>query len=286
MALEVLYDYLDGLAALPHAEWADERRACSPRSSTPSASPYLDPGGPTGVSDGHRRSSQPRSLRGLALLPRAAALLPTMRNAAQRGAEGQLRSHAVAREGREQLEQWAHGAAIGSDLAWPEFAAGAAASVLAVHALIVAAADARTTALAAREIDRAYLMISAISTMLDSVNDYQRDLETGRPRAVDWYDAADPAQQDREPHRRALTCNAHPPWGAPCDGRGGRDRLLHLAAGGARRACSCGRKTGAARSSRDPLANAWGDARMAPRQAPAGASSTSGHRGVRGGSLR
>ena len=137
-----------------------------------------------------------------------------MRNAAHRTAEGQLRSHAIAREGRGQLEQWARSAAIGSDLAWPEFAAGAAASVLAVHALIVAAADERTTALAAREIDRAYLMISAISTMLDSVNDYQRDLATGRPRAVDWYDSADPAQRITSLARRALARTARIPHGA------------------------------------------------------------------------
>ena len=205
--------------------------------------PARRPGASAGVGDGGYAAELASEVsRGLALLPRASALLPTMRNAAHRTAEGQLRSHAVAREGRGQLEQWARSAAIGSDLAWPEFAAGSAASVLAVHALIVAAADERTTALAAREIDRAYLMISAISTMLDSVNDYQRDLATGRPRAVDWYDSADPAQPITSLARRALCTRRRSPRGAlACDGHGGRDRLLHVAAGGARRARTTGR---------------------------------------------
>lgn len=214
VALEVLYDYLDGLAALARTEgsWEDEALFASfvDAFGQPAARPRGSAGGGDGGYAGELASAV---RRGLALLPRASALLPTMRNAARRTAEGQLRSHAVAREGRGQLEGWARSAATGSDLAWPEFAGGAAASVLAVHALIAAAADERTTALAAREIDRAYLMISAISTMLDSVNDYQRDLETGRPRAVDWYDAADPAQQIASLARRALARTARIPTG-------------------------------------------------------------------------
>jgi tetraprenyl-beta-curcumene synthase len=214
VALEVLYDYLDGLAALPRAQG-------SPEAATLFA-PFVEAFGqpdarPCATScagdDGYAAELASTISGGLRLLPRASALMPTMRNAAQRTAEGQLRSHAVAREGRRQLEEWARSASIGSGLAWPEFAAGAAASVLAVHALIVAASDERTSALAAREIDGAYLMISAISTMLDSVNDYQRDLETGRPRAVDWYDRADPAEQITSLARRALARTASIPHG-------------------------------------------------------------------------
>jgi hypothetical protein len=55
--------------------------------------------------------------------------------------------------------------------------------VLAVHALIAAAGDPQTTPAQARAIDTAYLSISALSTMLDSIIDYEHDLDTGRP----WY---------------------------------------------------------------------------------------------------
>ncbi len=66
---------------------------------------------------------------------------------------------------------------------WREWLAGAVASVLAVHALIAAAADQRTTPLQAAAIGEAYLSISALSTMLDSIIDYEHDVGTASP----WY---------------------------------------------------------------------------------------------------
>ena len=205
VALEVLYDYLDGLAAsaprgvddgrrlfaeflgafMQERQEARERRACA----------HDDP---------YAAELAAEIARGLRELPRAGLLLPVIRAAAARTAEGQIRSHALPTHGREQLERWARNAAEGSGLRWPEFAAGAAASVLAVHALVVAGADERTTAQDAHEIDAAYLTISAVSTMLDSVNDYRRDIATGRPRAVDWYDGADVAPHIASLARRSL----------------------------------------------------------------------------------
>jgi hypothetical protein len=67
--------------------------------------------------------------------------------------------------------------------------AGAVSSVLAVHALIAAAADIRSTPAQAAAIDSAYLSISALSTMLDSVIDYEQDSASGDAWYVRHYDS-------------------------------------------------------------------------------------------------
>lgn len=59
--------------------------------------------------------------------------------------------------------------------------------MLSVHALIAAAADERTTALEAREIDAVYLSICSLSTMLDSLIDYERDHQAGQPGYLRYY---------------------------------------------------------------------------------------------------
>jgi tetraprenyl-beta-curcumene synthase len=77
-----------------------------------------------------------------------------------------------------------------------EFLAGAASSVLAVHALIAAAADERTTPEEANEIDATYLSICALSTMLDSLIDYQRDAQAGQVGYIRYYDDHDTLARD------------------------------------------------------------------------------------------
>jgi tetraprenyl-beta-curcumene synthase len=108
---------------------------------------------------------------------------------AARCAEGQVRVHAAPRAGEAQLEEWARAQAAGTALEWREFMAGAVSSVLAVHALIAAAANARTTPAQAAAIDSAYLSISALSTMLDSAIDYERDNARGEAWYVRHYDS-------------------------------------------------------------------------------------------------
>ena len=81
--------------------------------------------------------------------------------------------------------------AAGTDLRWREFFAGAAASVVAAHALIAAAADERTTCLDAMRIDATYLSISSLVTSLDSLIDYELDVSTGKPAHVQHYEDQD-----------------------------------------------------------------------------------------------
>ena len=115
----------------------------------------------------------------LSRLPAAAAVAAVARESAARCAQAQLLGHAAARAGTAELELWATREATDTALGWPEYLAGAAASVLAVHALIAAAADARTTPVDAAQIDAAYLSIGAL-TMLDSLIDRDADIATGQ----------------------------------------------------------------------------------------------------------
>jgi tetraprenyl-beta-curcumene synthase len=125
----------------------------------------------------------------LAGLPAWSAVADTARRSAARCAEAQVRVHAAPRAGAAQLEEWARTQAAGTVLQWREFMAGAVSSVLSVHALIAAAADARTTDAEAAAIDSAYLSISALSTMLDSAIDYEADSARGEAWYVRHYDS-------------------------------------------------------------------------------------------------
>jgi tetraprenyl-beta-curcumene synthase len=211
VALEVLYDYLDGLAALPSLDALRDGEEIF----RPFVAAFAEPddeaaaaGGDDGQEPSYAIELARAVQRGLAHLPASRALLPAMRSAARRTAEGRIRSHATRDHGEAQLEAWATRAAVGSGLEWPEFAAGAAASVLAVHALIAAAADERSTAADGADIEGAYLTISAVSTMLDSANDYERDMSTRRPIAIDWYGEVDIPASIASLARRSLAHTA------------------------------------------------------------------------------
>ncbi len=121
-------------------------------------------------------------------------------HSAERCAEAQVLIHAAARGGIAGLERWARREASGTSLGWREYLAGAGASVLAVHALIAAAADARTTHRDAEAIDAVYLSIGAL-TMLDSLLDREEDIATGQLGYVQYYD--DPELMARARGRRA-----------------------------------------------------------------------------------
>jgi hypothetical protein len=83
--------------------------------------------------------------------------------------------HAASQLGTTQLEDWGRNEAEGSGLDWREFVAGAASSVLVLHALIAAAANPRTTPEAAAQIEEAYLPACVVLTLLDGLVDYDRD---------------------------------------------------------------------------------------------------------------
>jgi tetraprenyl-beta-curcumene synthase len=220
VAYEVMYDYLDGLTERPTSDPLRDGRELY-RAFTDAITPGSE-------ADNGYYSSRPVDDGGylkelvavvrevLARLPATDAIALSVTRAAARCAEAQVRAHAVPRLGTAQLEQWALSEVAGTPLRWREFLAGAASSVLAVHALIAAAADKRTTPAEAEEIDTTYLSICALSTMLDSLVDYQRDLTAGQAGYIRYYtdhdllarDLADAARRAVE-HAAPLRSGAH-----------------------------------------------------------------------------
>lgn len=211
VALELLYDYLDGLSERPHTDPLGEGKrlyaafigALDPSVDLFGADPYL------------RELGQ--AVRGaLAQLPASEAIAPFAQRCATRGAQAQIHMHATPTLGAAQLGEWARGEAHGSTLQWREFAAGAACSVLALHALIAAAADPRTTPAQAQAIDTAYLLTGAMVTLLDGVVDQEHDAATGTHSYAGLYE--DPAllaqalalaAREASHHARELHNGAH-----------------------------------------------------------------------------
>jgi tetraprenyl-beta-curcumene synthase len=190
--LQVMYDYLDGLSEEPAPDpLANGRRLFSSFtvSLTPGESDPVDYYAFARDRDdgGYLEALVVACRQAFASLPAAAAVAPVAHEAARRCGEAQSRTHAALSLGTEQLSEWATEQARGTGLAWWEYTAGATASILSVHALIAAAADPRATAAAAADLDRAYLYVSAISTLLDSVIDYRHDLEEGDHSFIGYY---------------------------------------------------------------------------------------------------
>ena len=203
VALEILFDYLDGLTESPS-------RAC-PGDGECLFGAFTDAVAPAVQRRGDYYRHHPcRDMSGyldelvctvrfaLEGLPGTVKLSDLLRRVATRSGEAQLRIHALSLTGSAQLQRWATVNAAGTSLDWREFLAGAASSVLGVHALIAAAADHRTTYAQALKIDRAYLSISVLPTVLDSLVDYELDTASGRPGYVRLY-------EDREVLQRRLS---------------------------------------------------------------------------------
>jgi len=115
----------------------------------------------------------------IAPLPALASVQRSLLAAAQRCIEAQAHMHAASAIGEGPVREWAIRAAEGGPLNWREHLAGAASSVLAMHALIAAAADPCTTERDALALDELYLCIGVMSTTLDSVVDREQDIESG-----------------------------------------------------------------------------------------------------------
>jgi tetraprenyl-beta-curcumene synthase len=200
IAYEVMYDYLDGLteqpAANPLNDGHDLYRAFTDAIATdyqPTGSYYTSR---AADDDGYLQELAHVVRRALARLPSTPAISQAAARAAARCSEAQIRAHAVPALGTPQLEQWARTQAQDTPLGWQEFLAGAASSVLAVHALIAAAAQKHTTPWDAAEIDTTYLSICALSTMLDSLIDYQRDTHAGQAGYLRYYNNHDQLAKD------------------------------------------------------------------------------------------
>ena len=247
VALELLFDYLDGLTERPSAdplrdggrlfEAYTDAIAPGAESVAHNLGSELDdrahreaPPAKRG-GDRHREDSRGEDSRwedggylqalsdavwvALARLPAAGAIAQVARASAARGAQAQVRMHAAPRLGAGQVEQWARSEAEGTGLQWRELLAGAASSVLAVHALIAAAADPRTTPAQAGEIASAYLSTCVLLTLLDGLVDHEQDTRadgTGRLGYISFYKDRDELSQtlDGATRRAAMQARALP----------------------------------------------------------------------------
>jgi tetraprenyl-beta-curcumene synthase len=200
VALQVLFDLLDGLTERPSrdplgdgerlfAVFIDAVRAPERIASLPDAR------------DGYLNELSIAASEALARLPAAAAVSQAATASAERAAEAQIRMHAAAVLGSGQLRSWSEAQALGTGLGWREMAAGAASSVLVLHALAAAAADARTTPAQAADIEGAYLSICVLLTLLDSLTDHEQDSDVGEPGYISLY-------EDRQLLAKSLTATA------------------------------------------------------------------------------
>jgi len=189
VALEVMYDYLDGLGERPSSDPLGEGEGLFQ-----AFTGVFDMHGSHDVdhhelaADGGYLDELAEAVRSsLAQLPTASAIVEVARASAERSAQAQTRMHAAPALGTAQLEEWATDRAQGTALEWRELLAGAASSVIALHALIAAAGEERTTSAEASALDAVYLSISALSTMLDSLIDRRDDASTGAGEFIAHY---------------------------------------------------------------------------------------------------
>jgi len=222
VALEVMYDYLDGLTERPTPDPVANGRLLF-KAFTDALDPSADLEEdyyrhcPSQADGGYLRELATTVKDALVCLPATNALAPAMLRAASRCAEAEVLTHAAAFTSSSQVEGWASPAerwaretANGSGLEWREYLAGAASSVLAVHALIALAGDERTTVEHAAPIDAVYLALGALSTMLDSVVDYEQDAENGTLAYIRHYGDDRSIIGDRMVHvARAAARRAH-----------------------------------------------------------------------------
>ena len=255
VALELLYDYLDGLSERPHADplgegerlyaafvgalepdtvpFSGEREAIGTRRRFARRRVAIDPcaqhlgGQLDALSADSYLEELGQAVRGaLTQLPASEAIAPFAQRCATRGAQAQIRMHAAPLLGAAQLGDWARGEAHGTTLQRHEFAAGAACSVLGLHALIAAAADPRTTPAHAQAIEQAYLFTGAMVTLLDGVIDHERDATAGELSYAGLYE--DPALL-----AQALACAAREASRRSAELRNSAHHLMTLAAAAA-----------------------------------------------------
>jgi tetraprenyl-beta-curcumene synthase len=179
VALELLFDYLDGLTELPSGDPLREgdrlfeafRRAVVVPvvgATELVEQPLCDDGGYL------EELSRAVSLA-IGRLPATPAITEHAQLIASRSGEAQTRMHAVPQLGIAQLEEWARAQPEETDVEWRELVVGAASSVLVLHALIAAAADPRTTSAEADGIANAYRSTCVLLTLLDGVVDRELD---------------------------------------------------------------------------------------------------------------
>jgi hypothetical protein len=147
-------------------------------------------------------------------LPSHAVVATALERAVARCGEGQAMTHAAEHGDVAALETWARAQNAPPLYRWPEVAAGASSSV-AAHALIAAAADPRTTAVEAEQIDAAYFPpIGALTVLLDDLIDRAEDAAEGTHNYLAYYadsgEAADRLDLTAHAARVAIAGLRHP----------------------------------------------------------------------------
>jgi tetraprenyl-beta-curcumene synthase len=194
VAYEILYDYLDGLTELPSAEPLRDGQqlyraltdAIAVSSHTRTSDYFLY----CSTTDGGYLDELVSVVRAaLVSLPSSHTIIPVARRATERCAEAQIRAHAVPQLGAKQLEHWARreAEALTPPLGWQGFLAGAASSVLTIHALITVSAEDNATVEDANAVDTVYLSTAVLSTLLDGLVDYEEDQREGRSSYLSYY---------------------------------------------------------------------------------------------------
>lgn len=193
MALQVMFAYLDALTEQPTADPIRDGLQYS-RAFIDAVTVSSQPRGDyyayyPGDGDGNYLSDLAAAARGALLgLPAVDSIAEVIVTAAARCAEAQVRVHAAARTGNEQLQRWATHEARGTELQWREWLFGAMGSVIAAHALIASAADDHTTPEQASEIDSTYLLLCVVTTALDQVVDHEGDMLAGEQSYLHLYE--------------------------------------------------------------------------------------------------
>ena len=209
VALEVLFDYLDGrteaLLASGSGDHDDVALGEGRRLSGCLAAVISGQAPSLSGADGwYLDALWGHAHKHLWTLPSAGTVARPALAAARRCAEGQLRLHATGARGEVELARWAAQACQGSGLQWREYVGGCASSVLAMHALIATAARPGASEAEAWALDEAYLAIGAIITTLDSVVDDAQDRLAGAAGYIRLYDDRGEIQE----RLQALTENA------------------------------------------------------------------------------
>jgi hypothetical protein len=201
VALEVLFDYLDGRTERAGADpLAEGRRAFEPFIAAVEAGAGVD--ATAGRSQADQSDDDGAYVWALSehvreragALPSFAVVGDLAAAAAQRCAEAQTRLHAAAALGDQQLQEWAQHASAGSGLRWQEYVGSCASSVLVVHALIAAAARPALARAEAVALDEAYLAIAALITALDSLVDEKDDAQRGERGFIRLFEDGDGLQ--------------------------------------------------------------------------------------------
>lgn len=180
VALQVIYDYLDGVTEQPVPERLRNGRqlflalgdAVSPsreaRDDYYRYHSHADDGG-------YLHALVDATRDAVAKLPAGPAVGELMGVVASRCGEAQARAHAVQCDGLEQLERWASEHAAHEQISWRESLAGSASAVISIHALIAAGADRGTTRAQAARLETFHRSTCALATILDGLADRVHD---------------------------------------------------------------------------------------------------------------